>query len=135
MKLILFILFFTLSSCGIFRGRIVTHTVTRTHIDTVLIIQRDTIMKKDSAYIYDTVFIDTPDFSARSYVDTIEKIIHIEGKAKVIEVPVRIETTATTETTAPAPPKNNFWRNFLLGVSGTLFLIIMTLFLITMNKK
>lgn len=134
MKKLLFILLF-FSSCGIFRGKINTVTVHKTYIDTVIIIQRDTVLKKDSAYFLDTVYLDTPDFSARSYVDTVEKIIFIEGKAKVIEVPVKIESTTKTETTAPALTKNNFWKNFFIGVSGTLFLIVMILFLINMNKK
>lgn len=135
MKKIVIILLFVFSSCGLFRGKINTVTVHKTYIDTVIIIQRDTVLKKDSAYFLDTVYLDTPDFSARSYVDTVEKIIFIEGKAKVIEVPVKIESTTKTETTAPASTKNNFWKNFFIGVSGTLFLIVMILFLITMNKK
>lgn len=127
------LLFFT--SCGMFRGKIHTVTVHKTYIDTVLIIQRDTVPRTDSSYFMDTVYIDTPDFTARSYVDTVFKKIFIEGKAKVIEVPVRIEKTDTIETTAPEPKKNNFWTYFFIGVSGTLFLISMILFLITMNKK
>lgn len=135
MKKIVIILLILLTSCGLFRGKIHTVTVHKTYIDTVIIIQRDTVLKKDSAYIMDTAYLDTPDFTALSYVDTVFKKIFIEGKAKIIEVPVRIESTNTTETTAPEPKKNNFWTYFFIGVSGTLFLITMILFLITMNKK
>lgn len=135
MKKIVVILLFTLSSCGIFRGRVVTHTVTRTYVDTVIQIHRDTLIKRDTAYIYDTARIDTPDFSARSYIDTITHTIILTGQAKSVLVPVRLERILTEDRKEPDKPVNNFWQNVLIGVSGTLFLITMILFLITMNKK
>ena len=123
---IFLLLVFTFNSCCIFNK---TKTETRVEriveIDTVIIVQKDSIPIIKTGYLHDTIIVENKTSIVKAYFDIATNKIVVRLSGKPFTVPIKIKEHTITVTKIVELKKKTSWLfYFILGAGSVIILYL-----------